>query len=91
MSVPNVGVEAAYIVGPSTGTRPVDSSDPPTIEVTMTDDHDLPREGLVPDSSGVELRCPACGETFPRSRAATPKKGQLACPSCGETGIEEGG
>lgn len=54
-----------------------------------SDDRTLPREGLVPDSTGVAMRCPACGATFPRSEAATPKKGQLACPECGDLGIAE--
>jgi len=54
-----------------------------------SDDRALPREGLVPDSTGVAMRCPACGGTFPRSEAATPKKGRLACPECGGTAISE--
>lgn len=53
------------------------------------DDHALPRESVVPDATGVTMRCPACGATFPRSEAATPTKGRLACPECGETGIGE--
>ena len=54
-----------------------------------SDDRTLPREGLVPDSIGVTMRCRACGATFPRSEAATPKKGRLVCPECGEAGIAE--
>lgn len=53
------------------------------------DDRALPREGLVPDSTGVAMRCPACRATFSRSEVATPKKGRLACPECGEAGITE--
>lgn len=52
-------------------------------------DHDLPREGLVPESDGVGMRCAACGARFPRRDAATPEKGSLACPSCGATDIDE--
>jgi len=55
----------------------------------QSDDRALPREGLLPESTGVAMRCPACGATFRRSEAATPRKGRLACPECGETGIAE--
>lgn len=54
-----------------------------------SDNHGLPREGLTPDSTGVEMQCPSCDATFPRKGALTPKKGHLACPECGETGVVE--
>jgi predicted RNA-binding Zn-ribbon protein involved in translation (DUF1610 family) len=57
--------------------------------VPGTDDHELPRESVVPDTTGVRMRCPDCGAEFPRSEVATPEKGRLACPDCGGTDIEE--
>lgn len=53
------------------------------------DDRTLPRDSVVPDASGARMRCPACGASFPRREATTPKKGRLACPECGATGITD--
>lgn len=52
-------------------------------------DHDLPREGIVPDRTGVRMRCRDCGATFSRRETTTSTKGRLACPECGTSDIEE--